>query len=364
MAWFATNPTRTPGQIDRIGKKNENKCNFDTDYFYVRIRDFFLCTVEFSRFANDDAHGATNETVFATSNMRTSTASLNIKVSRSAELRFEYYGTRLNYALNPQSIFASALLGNSIEPVLGGSNRNVFYVQFQKTLRWGKSTTNEFASATMGVTVMRPVGSVAGRVFVDENENGIWDEGERGVASAIVTLNGLRKTTTDDLGRFEFASVPVGPNEVSLDAETVNAIFTPSSLHESVTIAFKGRAQTNFALRAASTISGRIVEKKGDGTVPVADAALRLEPGGLYAYTDAAGEFSISSVSRGQYELKLVSETIEHAIRIVSGPSGPLDIAQAGQQLKNIEFVLEAVETAPEIEHLPPARILVKSTSN
>lgn len=41
------------------------------------------------------------------------------------------------------------------------------------------------------------------------------------------------------------------------------------------------------------------MEKKGSAIVPVADAALKLEPGGLYAYTDAEGEFSISNVTRG-----------------------------------------------------------------
>src|SRR3989442_7893424 len=78
-----------------------------------------------------------NETLFALSNLRTSSASLTVKLSRSANLRFEYYGTRLNYELNRDSILASALLGNSVEPVLGGANRNVFFVQYQKTLRWG-----------------------------------------------------------------------------------------------------------------------------------------------------------------------------------------------------------------------------------
>jgi len=78
-----------------------------------------------------------NETLFALSNLRTSSASLTVKLSRSANLRFEYYGTRVNYELNRDSILASALLGNSVEPVLGGANRNVFFVQYQKTLRWG-----------------------------------------------------------------------------------------------------------------------------------------------------------------------------------------------------------------------------------
>jgi len=304
-----------------------------------------------------------NETLFATSNLRTSTASLNVKLTRSTDLRFEYYGTRLNYELNPQSILASTLLGNDVLPVLGGNNRNVFFVQFQKTIHWGKADSDQFAKATTGVTVMRPVGTVGGRVFVDDNENGIWDEGERGVPNVVLALNGLRKTTTDESGRYEFAGVAVGPGEVSLEAESLNAIYTPVALRGPVSVVFRTRAESNFALLAGSSISGRIVEKQGGTVVPVRDAALRLEPSGLYAYTDADGEFSISNVPRGQYQLSLVAETIEHPIRIVTAPESHIDIAHAGQQLKGIEFVVESVEAKPEIERLPPARILVKSTS-
>lgn len=67
---------------------------------------------------------------------------------------------------------------------------------------------------------------------------------------------------------------------------------------------------------------------------------------------------------KGHYELKLIGETIEHSVHILAAPAGPIDIAQAGQQVKGIEFVIEAVETAPEIEHLPPTCILIKSTSD
>jgi len=109
-----------------------------------------------------------NETLFALSNLRTSSASLTVKLSRSANLRFEYYGTRVNYELNRDSILTSALLGNSVEPVLGGANRNVFFVQYQKTLRWGKSASAEYDKTTTGVAIVRPVGTVGGRVFIDE----------------------------------------------------------------------------------------------------------------------------------------------------------------------------------------------------
>src|SRR5438132_656080 len=101
---------------------------------------------------------------------------------------------------------------------------------------------DQFAKATTGVTVMRPVGNVAGRVFIDENENGIWDEGDRGVPSVVLALNGLRKTMTDESGRYEFAGVAVGPSEVSLEAESLNAIYTPVALRGPVSVVFRTRA--------------------------------------------------------------------------------------------------------------------------
>jgi hypothetical protein len=59
-----------------------------------------------------------------------------------------------------------------------------------------------------------------------------------------------------------------------------------------------------------------------------------------------------------------VSETIEHPIRIVSGPEGAIEIAESGLQVKGIEFVVEAVEDTLVIEKLPGARLVVKSSSH
>ena len=130
-------------------------------------------------------------------------------------------------------------------------------------------------------------------------------------------------------------------------------------LRQPVAVAFKARVQTDFPLRAASSISGRVTEKKGDEIIPVADAAIRLEPSGLYGYSDSSGEFSISNVPRGTYKLTVVPETVDHQFRVVSGPGAAVDVAQAGQQLKEVEFLLERVEVAPVIERLPASRIKV-----
>jgi hypothetical protein len=301
-----------------------------------------------------------NETLFATTNLRTSTASLNVRLSASSDLRFEYYGTRMNYELNPESILASTLLGNSVSPVLGHSDRNVFFVQFQKTIRWGQAAANEFGSSSTGISIARPRGWVTGRVFVDENEDGIWNEGEPGASKVTVVLNDLRQTVTDENGHYEFAEAPVGPGEVALKADTLSAVFTPVTLQHPIDVPYKARTEANFVVTASSSIAGRIVEKKGDSLTPVADAAIRLEPSGLYAYTDAAGRFSISNVPRGQYELSVVPETVEESFQVLSGPVEPLMIAQAGQQLKGIDFVLEPVmKPAPVIERLPTSRVVV-----
>ena len=91
----------------------------------------------------------------------------------------------------------------------------------------------------------------------------------------------------------------------------------------------------------------------------MADAAIRLEPSGLYGYSDSSGEFSISNVPRGTYKLTVVPETVDHQFRVVSGPGAAVDVAQAGQQLKEVEFLLERVEVAPVIERLPASRIKV-----
>ncbi len=61
-------------------------------------------------------------------------------------------------------------------------------------------------------------GSIEGKVFIDENKNGVYDLGEEGFENIGISLTPkLRTTKSDENGRFLFEFLSPGSYEVSLD---------------------------------------------------------------------------------------------------------------------------------------------------
>lgn len=303
-----------------------------------------------------------NETLFATSNLRTNSASVAVKLPKHSELRFEYYGTRSNYLLNSESAMASALLGNIITPVLSESSRNTFYVRYQKTLRWRKETAVAGAYNSANVSLAQATGTVSGRICIDENGNKACDTGEAGIQNARVSVGERLASVTDANGLYVVSNVGVGPRTVELSIETLDAAFTPSASRHNVNVALHATTGADFTVTAASTVSGMVVQKKGNELLPLAEAAVQLQPGGRYAYTDAGGRFIISNVPQGEFHLTLVKETIPENARIVNAPPDG-SITRPGGAVRDANFLVQIVETQPEIERLPAERVRI-SISN
>ncbi|BDU16637.1 SdrD B-like domain-containing protein [Lysobacter auxotrophicus] len=85
-----------------------------------------------------------------------------------------------------------------------------------------------------------PTGSLAGRVWLDVDNDGVIDTGETGIADVTVELSGQTLTgvpfnltdTTDADGRYEFTGLPAGTytvTEPNQPAGTVNGITVPGS---------------------------------------------------------------------------------------------------------------------------------------
>ncbi|MEA3560959.1 MAG: SdrD B-like domain-containing protein [Candidatus Omnitrophota bacterium] len=63
---------------------------------------------------------------------------------------------------------------------------------------------------------------VGGRVFADENNNGIYDLGEEGIEDAVISLMPKFKTaTSDENGRFVFKYVIPGVYKIQLNSESI-----------------------------------------------------------------------------------------------------------------------------------------------
>lgn len=90
--------------------------------------------------------------------------------------------------------------------------------------------------------IVAPLNAIHGRVFVDRNGNGRFDEGE-GVARAILRL-GDRVTVTDTDGAYDFFNVLPGSHVVELDVEKMPAGFDAGAHTRSTVELHDGRPAT------------------------------------------------------------------------------------------------------------------------
>jgi hypothetical protein len=89
-------------------------------------------------------------------------------------------------------------------------------------------------------------GSVHGFLFLDENDNGIMDAGERGAPNVMVLLNGRFPARTDAEGRFEFPSVAAGNHELRV---------VPDNIPLPWTVADDGRTPIEVSVRTRTFVT-------------------------------------------------------------------------------------------------------------
>jgi hypothetical protein len=85
-----------------------------------------------------------------------------------------------------------------------------FYVNLRYEWRAGSPL------ATVGGPSVGGSGSVSGVLYLDDNDNGRQDAGERGAGNVVVLLNGRFPARTDPDGRFEFPAVAAGTHVLTV----------------------------------------------------------------------------------------------------------------------------------------------------
>ncbi len=116
------------------------------------------------------------------------------------------------------------------------------------TVRTGGRTSVAFA--------LRPAASVAGVVFLDENDNGLLDAGEPGVEGVVVTLlpSGLTRTTGPG-GAFAFDGLLPGDYQVAVDPQSLPPDLAVAGPPAVAVTAQPGQASTvALAVRSATPI--------------------------------------------------------------------------------------------------------------
>lgn len=149
-------------------------------------------------------------------------------------------GWRAGIAANLNQARATTLPTSLNTPQLFRSNDKTVYIY----LRWEGSAGSPYQAAGVRGNGAGG-GSVAGRVFLDANNDGEPQIGEGGAANVEVLLDGRYRTTTDRDGRFEFPLVTTGRHQLTLTPETVPLPWGPArDAGVSVEVPLRGQAFT------------------------------------------------------------------------------------------------------------------------
>jgi hypothetical protein len=94
------------------------------------------------------------------------------------------------------------------------------------------------------------VGTVRGRVFFDENQDGIWQATEKPASGVPVYLDGRFVRITDSRGEFEFPTVPTGDHALLVAAENLPLPWAPAEAGaRRFAVPLRGAAVVDIPLR-------------------------------------------------------------------------------------------------------------------
>ena len=145
------------------------------------------------------------------------------------------------------------------------------------------------------------VGTAAGTVYADLNQNGVRDVGEPAVSDVQVTLDEALSVRTDAQGGYRFTGVDVGTHQVRI---VPPAQYTAlSATQQQIAVAINQQTNVDFRLRPYSSVTGSVyVDMDADGVRDAGEqgvAGVVIAAGTQQVSTDADGKYTINGVPTG-----------------------------------------------------------------
>jgi len=219
----------------------------------------------------------------------------------------------------------------------------------------------------------RKTGRVWGVVYVDENKNGRFDEGERKIVGAFVSCGPARALSDGD-GRYSLESQP---SECLLDVQDPDGRY---GLPGEKKLEFSANSNRHFdlGLVPVAGVTGFVwfdgnengVRDEGERTLPGVEVLL-TGPDGFTATTrsDARGRFAISYLPPGHYRLSLQASSLARLqqpgrpveVDLQPGPLPFVALAVLPRELRKVQtFTLgdAVVYIDQERQTAPPGAVL------
>ncbi|HLY62627.1 MAG TPA: SdrD B-like domain-containing protein [Terriglobia bacterium] len=221
-------------------------------------------------------------------------------------------GYSLNYQVTPSlqmiSSLSSVYLLNSQQ--LREQRTTVFTIGFNKTLRGTPRWMAPFRPQKR---------NLSGRVFRDLNVNGVYNDGEPGLAGIRVDLNTGESVRTDTHGDFEFTGLAPAAYRVSVPMNQFTQavrVTTPTDVR--VDLIEQKEAEVDFGVVNFARLIGNVFnDYRLDGRMQpdangIRGIELILSGGGVNRkiVSDGSGDYELYEVPPGDYRLSLDRSTL------------------------------------------------------
>jgi hypothetical protein len=229
-----------------------------------------------------------------------------------------------------------------------------FTVRLQKDLKWGRRPVSVRGPDAPARSV--DLGSIAGSVFNDLNQDGIRDDGDQGVANTTVILDGHTRCEVDATGTFLFKNVSAGEHTVELELVTIPASFDVGPRPKAtLRVARRATAEAHFPLIQLGKVSGRIIviDRPNPDTRWQDDLAANRHDGVgrnlivvlndryKVTLTDRDGEFEFRGIPAGEYRVRLDAASLPEFWEVVSEPESSVTLSPGGK-VSDLEIVVGA----------------------
>lgn len=152
-------------------------------------------------------------------------------------------------------------------------------------------------------------GFIAGRVFMDINNNGRYDVDDQAIADIEVIIDGKEVAKTDKNGNYLFGFVRNGEHDIGLNLGSIPAEMGTEKRRYVVNTKFLSKARLDFPVAELGTIEGIIfyddnkngIWDKGEKGVP--NVVLGLN--GFLTTSNSEGKFRFTNLSSGTYCLEV-----------------------------------------------------------
>jgi hypothetical protein len=163
------------------------------------------------------------------------------------------------------------------------------------------------------VPFLKTKGRLIGRIFVDENHDGIWQEGEKGISGCGILLDGELVVSQSD-GQYEFGSMTPGEYPLFLQAQDLPLGFLPKAVTAAFVRLMAGE-ETSFdwPLTPGALLKGTLSVSGSQGVYLL---LLKDNKVVARAVTASGGSFQFPYVLPGKYQLALAGGQFAASYRL------------------------------------------------